>query len=99
MRKNMTYDFDRPVDRRGTYSMKWDGPSLMESFFPGIGECQKAPLSVFTADMDFQCAESIREELQKIVDRNLYGYTGLAPTAEVCKPYYDAVTGWFKRHY
>ena len=99
MRKNMTYDFDRPVDRRGTYSMKWDGPSLMESFFPGIGECEKEPLCVFTADMDFQCAESIREELQKIVDRNLYGYTGLAPTAEVCKPYYDAVTGWFKRHY
>ena len=97
MRKNMTYDFDRPVDRRG--SMKWDGPSLMESFFPGIGECEKEPLCVFTADMDFQCAESIREELQKIVDRNLYGYTGLAPTAEVCKPYYDAVTGWFKRHY
>ena len=95
----MTYDFDRPVDRRGTYSMKWDGPSLMESFFPGIGECEKEPLCVFTADMDFQCAESIREELQKIVDRNLYGYTGLAPTAEVCKPYYDAVTGWFKRHY
>ncbi len=79
--------------------MKWDGPSLMESFFPGIGECEKEPLCVFTADMDFQCAESIREELQKIVDRNLYGYTGLAPTAEVCKPYYDAVTGWFKRHY
>ncbi len=99
MHKNMTYDFDRPVDRRGTYSMKWDGPSLMESFFPGIGECEKEPLCVFTADMDFQCAESIREELQKIVDRNLYGYTGLAPTAEVCKPYYDAVTGWFKRHY
>ena len=99
MRKNMTYDFDRPVDRRGTYSMKWDGPSLMESFFPGIGECEKEPLCVFTADMDFQCAESIREELQKIVDRNLYGYTGLAPTAEVGKPYYDAVTGWFKRHY
>ena len=99
MRKNMTYDFDRPVDRRGTYSMKWDGPSLMGSFFPGIGECEKEPLCVFTADMDFQCAESIREELQKIVDRNLYGYTGLAPTAEVCKPYYDAVTGWFKRHY
>lgn len=99
MRKNMTYDFDRPVNRRGTYSMKWDGPSLMESFFPGIGECEKEPLCVFTADMDFQCAESIREELQKIVDRNLYGYTGLAPTAEVCKPYYDAVTGWFKRHY
>lgn len=99
MRINMTYDFDRPVDRRGTYSMKWDGPSLMESFFPGIGECEKEPLCVFTADMDFQCAESIREELQKIVDRNLYGYTGLAPNAEVCKPYYDAVTGWFKRHY
>ena len=99
MHKNMTYDFDRPVDRRGTYSMKWDGPSLMESFFPGIGECEKEPLCVFTADMDVQCAESIREELQKIVDRNLYGYTGLAPTAEVCKPYYDAVTGWFKRHY
>ena len=99
MRKNMTYDFDRPVYRRGTYSMKWDGPSLMESFFPGIGECEKEPLCVFTADMDFQCAESIREELQKIVDRNLYGYTGLAPTAEVCKPFYDAVTGWFKRHY
>ena len=99
MRVNMTYDFDRPVDRRGTYSMKWDGPSLMRDFFPGIEECEKEPLCVFTADMDFQCSEAIKAELQKVVDRNLYGYTGLSPAAEVCKPYYDAVTGWFRRRY
>lgn len=92
----MIYDFDKPVNRHNSYSMKWDGGAV---YFPEVAESGKEPICLFTADMDFQCADSIRQELQKVVDRNLYGYSGLAPDISACKPYYDAVTGWFRRKF
>ena len=90
----MIYDFDKRIDRRGTYSMKWDLGSL---FLPGAEECEKEPICLFTADMDFTCADSIRQELQKVVDRNLYGYSGAMQGVEAHKAYFDAITGWYER--
>jgi cysteine-S-conjugate beta-lyase len=58
-----TFDFDEPVDRRGTASAKWDK----------YGERDVIPLWV--ADMDFRCAPPIVEALRRRVDHGIYGYS------------------------
>lgn len=57
----MPYDFDTPVDRRGTASMKWDVAD---------GE-----LPMWVADMDFATAPEIRKALQKRLDHGVFGYS------------------------
>ncbi len=56
----MKYDFDTPVDRRGTDSLKWD-----------VGENE---LPMWVADMDFPAAPEIRAALQKRLDHGVFGY-------------------------
>ncbi len=91
----MKFNFDEIIDRRGTNSTKWDfGENLMTA---GITDrFDENTISLFTADMDFRCAPSIKEEIQKVVDRNIYGYTQVSPTAS--KDYYNAIINWFQRH-
>lgn len=57
----MTFDFDTPVDRRGTDSMKWD---------VGDGE-----LPMWVADMDFPTAPAVREALGQRLDHGVFGYS------------------------
>lgn len=57
----MAYDFDAPISRRGTNSMKWDVPE------------QELPMWV--ADMDFETAPEIRDALKKRVEHGIFGYT------------------------
>ena len=57
----MTPDFDAPVDRRGTHSLKWD-----------VGADE---LPMWVADMDFAAAAPIREVLQRRLDNGVFGYT------------------------
>ena len=45
------FDFDRPVDRRGTASLKWD--------------VEERELPMWVADMDFQTAPCVREAIQR----------------------------------
>ncbi|MEG0020601.1 MAG: aminotransferase class I/II-fold pyridoxal phosphate-dependent enzyme, partial [Oscillospiraceae bacterium] len=92
----MTYNFDEIVDRKNTNSAKWDsGENLIAM---GIAQrFDKDTLPLFTADMDFRCPPSVKAEIQKVVDFNLYGYTTLHPSFS--GEYFSAVTGWFKRHF
>lgn len=95
----MKYNFDQRIDRHNTFSTKWDGADV---FGPPTGDVLKVDentISVWTADMDFACPDSIREEIQKVVDRNLYGYSAVRANNASMKPYFDAIAGWFKRHY
>ncbi len=55
------YNFDAPVNRRGTDSMKWD---VAENELP-----------MWVADMDFQTAPEIIEALQQRVAEGVFGYT------------------------
>lgn len=55
-----TYDFDTPVNRRGTDSVKWDVK-------PG-----ELPMTI--ADMDFRTAPEIIEALTKKVETGIFGY-------------------------
>lgn len=57
------FDFDTPVNRRGTGSYKWD--SIKEE---GI-------LPMWVADMDFQTAPAIINVLKKRVEHGVFGYT------------------------
>ena len=59
----MPFDFDTPVNRRGSGSMKWD-----------VGENE---LPMWVADMDFPTAPAIRESLAKRVAHGVFGYSVL----------------------
>ena len=57
----MRFDFDTPIDRRGTNSVKWDeNPDV---------------LPLWIADMDFRTAPCIIEALRKKVEHGNFGYT------------------------
>lgn len=60
----MKYDFDTAVDRRDSYSYKWD--------------VKPNELPMWVADMDFQTAPEIREALAKRVEHGVFGY-GIIP--------------------
>jgi cysteine-S-conjugate beta-lyase len=59
----LEFDFDTPVDRRGTASVKWNK----------YGSRDIIPLWV--ADMDFACAPPIVQALRKRIDHPIYGYS------------------------
>ena len=56
----MKYDFDTPINRRGTDSIKWD---VAENELP-----------MWVADMDFSAAPEIRAALQQRLDHGVFGY-------------------------
>lgn len=55
----MSYDFDTPVDRRNTNSLKWD-----------VGENE---LPIRVADMDFPAAPEIRSAIEKRTAHGVFG--------------------------
>ncbi len=59
----LSFDFDKPVDRRNTASVKWNK----------YGDRDIIPMWV--ADMDFACAPAIVAALRKRVDHPIYGYS------------------------
>jgi cystathionine beta-lyase len=69
----MRYDFDRPVERRGTDSHKW------QRYDEGV-------IPLWVADMDFVSAEPIVEALRRRIDHRIFGYARpdkeLAPTIQ-----------------
>lgn len=57
----MKYDFDKPVDRRGTGSLKWD--------------VSERELPMWVADMDFEACPQIKEALAARVQQGVFGYS------------------------
>ena len=57
----MIYDFDTPVNRRDTGSLKWD-----------VGERE---LPMWVADMDFQTAPEIQDAILQRANHGIFGYT------------------------
>jgi cystathionine beta-lyase len=57
----MSNDFDRPLDRRGTESIKWHA-------YPDD------VLPLWVADMDFMSPEPVRRALREVVDHGVFGY-------------------------
>lgn len=82
------YDFDRIIDRNGTFSLKWEN---VTQALPGA---PADALPLWVADMDFPCAEPILQALHERVDRQIFGYSVHQSAA-----YYAAVLGWYKRRF
>lgn len=81
----MNYDFDKVIDRTNTNSLKYD--FAVERGRPAD------VLPLWVADMDFPAPQPVLDALQKAVAHGIFGYS------EVKTPYYQAVAGWFERHF
>lgn len=57
------FDFDAPVDRRGSGSYKWDSDPDPEV------------IPLWVADMDFRTAPCVIEALRRRIDHGVFGYT------------------------
>lgn len=78
-----TFDFDRPIDRRGTDSLKWGR-------YAG-----RDVLPMWVADMDFASPLCVRQALTQCVDRGVYGYTTApAAAAEAVMAWAQSHYGW-----
>jgi cysteine-S-conjugate beta-lyase len=88
----MKYNFDEIVNRRGTYSLKWDGGELLQKMgFADRYDDETLPL--FTADMDLPVPQPVVDALHKAVDNRIFGYS-IFPDE-----YYEAIQHWFKKRH
>ena len=67
----MTYDFDAPIDRRGTDSLKFDRAEARHRS-PDL-------LSLWVADMDFATAPEIVDAIRRRAEHGIFGYTEPGP--------------------
>ncbi len=88
----MNYNFDEFVNRKGTYSLKWDGGDIVKQF--GLTErFDDDTIPLFTADMDLPVPQPLIDALHKTVDHRIFGYSVFPDE------YYAAIQHWFsKRH-
>ena len=79
------YHFDEIINRKNTNSLKYD--FAVERNMP------EDLLPLWVADMDFRTADGILEELHKVVEHGIFGYS------KGKEEYYQAVRNWFSRHF
>jgi cystathionine beta-lyase len=80
-------DFEKVVDRRHTWSIKWDPEYMVERF-------DTADLLPFNhAEMDFECPKPIIDAIQQRSKHGIYGYT------LVKSDYYNSVIKWYQRRH
>lgn len=79
------YDFDEVIDRRGTDSFKWN----MNREVFGTDDV----IPMWVADMDFRVPGEVIDALAERAGHGLFGYP-VKPDS-----FFDAVMGWFERHY
>lgn len=81
----LRYDFDRPIDRVGTGSIKWEG--RLERF----GSADVTPLWV--ADMDFASPQPVLDALTARIQHGIFGYT------KTGEDYQRAIINWQTRRH
>lgn len=81
----MKYNFDEPIDRRGTDSVKWDGVKNL------WGRDDLLPMWV--ADMDFRTPPFVMDALRKRLEHEVLGYTF------ACEEWYTSICDWLKKHH
>lgn len=83
----MSFDFDAPIDRIGTHSLKYDG-------LPGrFGVSPEGVIPMWVADMDFAAPPAVNARLAEAVNHGVHGYYGDPST------YLAAITGWMARRH
>ena len=79
------YDFNKPVDRRGSHCVKYDA---LNNFF---GRDDLLPLWV--ADMDFETPDFIIEAMHRRLDHAVLGY------ATQYDGYWNSIISWIESHH
>ena len=89
----MKYEFDQIIDRKNddcSFSFKWQSPGYILNDL-GIKTVREDVICLETADMDFKVAPEIVEDLKKLCDHGIFGYSN------VPERYFEAVCGWYER--
>lgn len=82
----MRYDFDTPIDRNNTWSIKHD---LKKE----NGKAEDI-LPLWVADMDFRSPDSVIEALEGAVRHGIFGYS------RADESYFNSIAAWYqKRHH
>ena len=81
------FDFDAPIDRRGTHCSKWDGMAARTGVTAPDG------IAMWVADMDFAAPAPVRERLAAAVAHGVFGYYGDDAS------WRGAVCGWMARRH
>lgn len=79
------FDFDKPIDRRGTTSIKWN---CLDDFAP-----HDDMLPYWIADTDFATVPEVVEALKKRLEHPVFGYANPLPST------FEAIQGWYERRY
>lgn len=74
------YDFDKDVQRRGSGCLKWD-------------RCAADTLPLWIADMDFEVAPEIKEQMKRRLDHGVFGYSMMFDD------FYGSACGWMERRF
>ena len=80
----MKYGFDQIIERRNTYSIKYDMAAFGKA---------KDVLPLWVADMDFKAPPCVEQALLKQVKHGVFGYS------EAGAPYFAALKDWFGRRH
>ncbi len=89
------FDFDRPVNRLNTDSVKWEYRfekgvlRRWDDTDPELGDERVIPLWV--ADMDFRCPDQVIEAIKARAEHGIFGYSRVGPR------YLEAVVSWMRR--
>ncbi|WP_316014787.1 MalY/PatB family protein [Roseobacter sp. HKCCA0434] len=80
-------NFDEPIDRRDTHSVKWDACEALYGVSPDDG------IAMWVADMDFKPPQAVNDMLAKAVAHGVHGYYGNDG------PYREAIIKWMARRH
>ena len=80
-------DFDKIIDRKGTYCLKYD--FAIKRGYP------EDVLPLWVADMDFRTTSYVEDAIKEVAEHNIYGYTNI----QNGDGFFEAVAGWMKRHH
>ncbi|MDE6663885.1 MAG: pyridoxal phosphate-dependent aminotransferase [Lachnospiraceae bacterium] len=78
-------EFDTVVDRKNTNCLKYD--FAVERGMP------EDVLPLWVADMDFKTSSYVQDALNRQIEHGIFGYS------ESKDEYFEAVSGWMKRHH
>ncbi len=81
----MKYDFDKQIERKGTYCYKW-GKNVLKN---------DDTIPMMVADMDLPSPDSVVKAMHDVADHRMYGYT----TFDGVPEYALSLCDWFKKRH
>ena len=89
--KERNLDFDTVIERKHTNSIKYDFAAELRAVRPGEDPYGLLPLWV--ADMDFKTSSFIQDELVRIAEYGIFGYS------EPKSDYYETIQDFYRRRH